>query len=96
MKTIAVVLMTLVGISSNARAQCANEAEAQIIAKVVAVDAASCKIKVGSIKFYADNQLCPLFLDEVVTSEIGNACAAKVGEDVSGILIRNGNQISFE
>lgn len=84
-------------LTTSAQAQMSCFGEAQIIAKVSesrGVTSGRCQLTVlaSDIKFYSENQLCPLSIDEVLVKGVlvradNFQCAVNVNETISGILV---------
>lgn len=90
MKTFVLALATITAASP----ALACTPEAQFIADVASVNQLrySCEIKIAAPKFFQENQLCPLQLDEVLVNPILAAveCPA-VGTEISGVIVQDEN-----
>lgn len=97
----ALVVLSMLVLSSISYANGSScQPEAQIIAKVAAVEAVSiddCVVSISadSITQYNPSQSCSLELDEVLSSNIsvglvfGHDCRLRAGDQMSGVLVKN-------
>ena len=86
---------------------CSGNKEAQIIAEITEKQTDSlfyciAKISTESIKFYNENQLCPLDLADIVHDGIhfplqsGHDCEISTGQVISGVLVSKNGIIRLE
>ncbi len=99
-----IFFMVFVGLAS-APSVFACEGEAQFIAQVGAANfnlSQGCKVVLTEVRHFSANPFCPLSLDEINTSGLlvrtlnGHECGYDVGDEISGVAVKQGSRFILE
>lgn len=97
--------LIILGLLASLSPALACDGEAQFIAKVGSRTfslSQGCKVTLTEVRHFSSNPFCPLSLDEINTSELlvgtlnGHECAYDIGDEVSGVAVKQGARFILE